>query len=216
MALFRDRAQAAEALILRLPPEVGKEWLVLALPRGGVPIAAAIARHLGATLDLLIVRKVGAPRNPELALAAVTGPGRTELVINERLCSMLRLAEEDVERLARPEVAEIVRRRRIWAAPGVPLTGRRVLMVDDGAATGTTLRAAIEAARRQEAQQIGVALPLALGSALSDLPDDVSPVICPYPVAGFSAVGSGYALFPQVSDDEVTDYFSRKPVAGQS
>lgn len=216
MALFRDRAQAAEALISSLPAEVGRDWLVLALPRGGVPIAAAMARHLGATLDLLIVRKVGAPGNPELALAAVTGPSRAELVINDRLCSMLGLAEGDVERLARPEVAEIVRRRRLWAAPGLPLTGRRVLIVDDGAATGTTLRAAVEAARRQGAQQIGVALPLALGTALRDLPDDLSPVICPYPAADFSAVGAGYVLFPQVSDGEVADLLSRMPGAGRS
>ena len=208
MALFRDRAHAAEALIHLLPAEVGKDWLVLALPRGGVPVAAPLARHLGAVLDLMIVRKVGAPGNPELALAAVTGPGPAEIVVNEDLRDFLRLTDEDVTRLARPEVEEIVRRRALWSAPCLPLDGQRVLIVDDGAATGTTLRAAIEAARRQGALQIGVALPVALGSSLEDLPADVSPVICAYPAAGLSAVGAAYDAFPQVSDSEVAQTLS--------
>lgn len=207
MAIFRDRAQAAEELIRLLPADVGKDWLILALPRGGVPVAAPLARHLGGVLDLMIVRKVGTPGNPELALAAVTGPGPTEIVINESLRDMLGLADEDVLQLARPEVEEIVRRRKLWAAPGLPLAGRAVLLVDDGMATGTSLRAAIGAAAAQGARRIGVALPVALGDSLHKLPGGLSPVICPYPSAELSAVGAAYDFFPQVSDEEVADHF---------
>lgn len=208
MALFRDRDEAAEVLIRHLPAKIGKDWLILALPRGGVPIAAALARHLGATLDLLIVRKVGVPGDPELALAAVTGPGPQEMTVNEDLRAILGLSRDEVEDLARPEVEEIARRRKLWAAPGLSLAGRRVLIVDDGAATGTTLRAALAAATRQGAWQVGVALPLALGHALRGLPGSVTPVICPHPAAAFPSVGAGYQHFPQVGDDEVAELLS--------
>lgn len=208
MAFFRDRADAAETLIRLLPPEVGKDWLVLALPRGGVPIAAALSRHLGAALDLILVRKVGLPGDPELALAAITGPGPDERAVNEGLCTTFGLTEADVTRLARPELDEIARRRTLWAAPGLPLAGRKVLVVDDGMATGATLRAALAAVRRQGAAQIGVALPVALGHALRQLPADVAPVICPYPDAQLAGIGAAYREFPQVADSEVARLLS--------
>lgn len=208
MPFFRDRADAAEALIRSLPPEMGQDWLVLALPRGGVPIAAALARHLGAALDLMLVRKVGMPGDPELALAAVTGPGPEERVVNERLRDKFGLTEADVTRLAQPELDEIARRRKMWRAPGFPLAGRKVLVVDDGMATGATLRAALAAVRRQGAAQIAVALPVALGPALRQLPADVGPVICPCPDADLGGVGAAYDSFPQVADSEVAQLLS--------
>lgn len=214
MPHFHDRAQAAEALIRQLPAEVDKTWLVLALPRGGVPIAAALARHLGAALDLLIVRKVGAPGNPELALAAVTGPGLEAMVVNDGVRDMFGLSAAEVLHLARPQVDEIARRRRLWSARGLALAGRSVLIVDDGVATGATLRAAIEAARLQGAARIGVAVPVALGQALDRLPAGVSPVICPYPSTELSAIGAAYADFPQVADDEVARLLAAAPAAG--
>ncbi len=187
-----------------MPPQMGPDWRVLALPRGGVPVAAEVARHLGVPLDILVVRKVGAPGNPELALAAVTGPGRAGMVVNEGLQRLLGLTDAEVERLAAPQVEEVARRRALWsAAPALPLAGRPVLIVDDGMATGTTLRAAIEAALQQGARQVGVAVPVALGSSLRKLPPGVDPVICPHPAAAFSAVGMAYDEFPQVKDEEV-------------
>jgi len=189
-----------------LPEEIGPDWLVLALPRGGVPIGAAIARHLGAPLDLLIVRKVGAPGDPELALGAVTGPGLEALTINEEVRALLHLSKAEVARLAAPAVEAIAARRALWTAHRTeePLAGRRVLVVDDGIATGTTLRAALAAIRQQGAAQIGVAVPVALGSSLEALGPDLSPVVCPHPDAWCPGVGAAYQRFPQVPDEEVT------------
>lgn len=204
MAWFRGRAEAGQELARLMPPQIGPDWRVLALPRGGVPVAAEVARHLGVPLDILIVRKVGAPGNPELALAAVTGPGRAGMVVNAGLQSLLGLTDAEVERLAAPQVEEVARRRAMWsAAPGLPLAGHPVLIVDDGIATGTTLRAAIEAALQQGARQVGVAVPVALGSSLRKLLPGVDPVICPHPDAAFAAVGMAYDDFAQVQDEEV-------------
>lgn len=210
MAWFSDRQEAARVLAPLLPDDMGPDWLVLGLPRGGVPIAAVLARRLSAPLDILIVRKVGAPGNPELALAAVTGPGREQMVVNEGLRRQLGMSLRQIEWLAAPEVREIARRRALWsAAPGMPVEGRRVLIVDDGCATGMTLRAAIEAVRRQGARQIAVALPVALGASLRRLPRDVHPVICPHPEATLSAVGQAYDSFPQVDDADVAQVLRR-------
>lgn len=206
MAYFRDRDDAAEQLVAMLPEEIGPDWLILALPRGGVPIGAAIARHLGAPLDLLIVRKVGAPGDPELALGAVTGPGPEALTINEEVRALLHLSKAEVARLAAPAVEAVAARRALWTAHRTeePLAGRRVLVVDDGIATGTTLRAALAAIRQQGAAQIGVAVPVALGSSLEALGPDLSPVVCPHPDAWCPGVGAAYQRFPQVPDEEVT------------
>ncbi len=202
---FRDRAEAAERLIPLLPPEVDASWLVLALPRGGVPIASALARHLGAELDVLVVRKIGTPGQPELALGAVTGSAPGDLVVNETLRRALGLTREDVERLARRPRDEVAARRRAWSGSGrgPALEGRRVLIVDDGIATGTTLDAALAAARRGGAARVGVAVPVALGRALSRLPPEVRPVLCPCPDANLPAVGAAYEVFPQVPDATV-------------
>jgi putative phosphoribosyl transferase len=207
MSLFPNRNAAAWRLIERLPPEIDADWLVLGLPRGGVPLAAVIARHLGAPLDVLIVRKVGAPGNSELALAAVTGPGPEGIVINHEVQAALGLDDATVVRLSRSAVTEVARRSRAWspARPHLPLRGRDVLVVDDGVATGTTLAAAIAALRRQGVRRIAVAVPVALGQSLAPLHegDDPPLVICPYPESRLSGVGQAYNVFPQVSDDEV-------------
>lgn len=207
MALYRNRADAAERLIPLLPANVNQDWIILGLARGGVPIAAQIARALGAQLGVLILRKVGAPGDPELALAVVTGPGPERMVVNEDVQAFHRLSPDDVAALSAPAVAEVARRQKLWLDGGTEpsLSGRHVLLVDDGMATGTTMQAAIQSVRRLGASGIGVAIPVALGSSLRRLPADIAPVLCPYPSEHRPGVGAAYAVFSQVTDQEVRD-----------
>lgn len=205
MALFRDRADAASKLVALLPATVDRDWVILGLARGGVPLAAAIARALHAPLDVLILRKVGVPGDPELALAAVTGPGPDDMVVNETVRRLHAIPTDRLPILAAPAVAEVRRRRRLWrgATPEADLLHRRVLLVDDGMATGTTMRAAIRVARQRGAAQIGVAVPVALGTTLRNLPADIAPVLCPYPARDEPGIGAAYAAFPPLTDAEV-------------
>lgn len=202
---YRDRVDAAEALIRALPDEIGADWLVLALPRGGMPVAEVIARHLGAALDVLILRKVGAPGNPELALAAVTGPGADEIVVNEEVRVGVGLDLARVRRLAAPAIAEVARRAAAWRGvrPLVPIRGRKVLIVDDGIATGTTMAAAIKAVRAAGAGVVALACPVALGGALAPFAGQGLTIICPWPEAPLGGVGQAYERFDQVTDEAV-------------
>lgn len=205
MAHFRDRNEAAKVLISLLPASVDRDWIILGLARGGIPVAARIAEALGAPLEVLIVRKVGVPGNPELAVAAVTGPGPERMVVNETVRRFHRLTPDEVNVLSGPAVAEVNRRRTRWlgGASELSLQWKRVLIVDDGMATGTTMLAAIRVARQLGASQIGVAVPVALGTSLHSLPADIAPVVCPYPSDPESGVGSSYAAFPQITDNAV-------------
>lgn len=207
---FQDRADAANQLITALPPDIDSSWLVLGLPRGGVPIAAPVARHLGATLDLLIVRKVGTPGNPELAVAAVTGPGEDQITINKSVQRLCGLSDADILKLAVRQVQEVEARRRMWARSrnATELRGRDVLIVDDGAATGTTLEAAVVAARHQGAGSIVVAIPVALEGALDRLNALDVRMVCLHKASDLAAVGSAYRDFPQITDQQVTDLLS--------
>nr|WP_245216321.1 phosphoribosyltransferase family protein [Sagittula salina] len=205
--MFHDRTEAASQLIAALPQRIGPEWIVLGIPRGGVPIAAAVARHLGAPLDVVVVRKVGAPGNPEVALAAVTGPDPSQRVDNAALRRSLGLGGQQVEAIAREEVAEVARRSKTFAdaRPPLSLKGRHVLIVDDGAATGTTLAAAVRAVRDQGAIEIVAALPVALSHGLDPLRGLGIEVICPHPSEPLAAVGQAYTIFDQVPDATVTE-----------
>lgn len=213
---FQDRADAAKQLIAALPPDIDGTWLVLGLPRGGVPIAAAIAQHLGAELGVVIVRKVGAPGNPELAVAAITGPGEDEIAINRPVQKLCGLSDMDVRKLSIQPVQEVEARRRLWVQPKASAVwrGRDILIVDDGAATGTTLEAAVAAVKNQKAKTITVALPVALSGALDRL--DVMDVrfVCLHRSDHLASVGGAYNDFPQVSDQQVSDLLSRQRVRG--
>ncbi|KAA9006708.1 phosphoribosyltransferase [Histidinibacterium aquaticum] len=202
---YRDRADAADHLIRQLSSDIDSTWLVLALPRGGVPIAAAIARHLGTDFDLLIVRKVGLPGHPELAVAAVTGAEPEDMAVNELVARYGGLSRDRLRELAAGPVREVEERRRRWksAAASREITGRRVLLVDDGAATGTTLDAALSALRQQGAGEIAVALPVALRGALDHPSLEGVRVICPHSDADLPAVGCAYDGFAQTTDEEV-------------
>ncbi len=205
MRPFRDREDAARQLIAELPPDLGPDWLVLALPRGGVPIGAALARHLDAPLDVLVVKKVGAPGQPEVALAAVTGTGDEDMIANASLREALGMTPEALRELARETAETLEERRRVWTGnrPPPQIAGRKVLLVDDGVATGTTLAAGVDALVRAGAAEIAVAVPVALGRALARVSEQADRIICPLPDAPYPAVSMAYADFPQVEDETV-------------
>jgi putative phosphoribosyl transferase len=201
---FADRADAGRRLGERLAALRGRpDVIVLGLPRGGVPVAAEIARALDAPLDVLVVRKLGLPTQPELAMGAVASGGA--LVLNLDVTEGLGVPDEEVERVARRELAaveEAERRLRGGRAPP-DLTGRTVLLVDDGLATGATMRAAVRAARAQGPGRIIVAVPVASGSAVADLGREAEDVVALIVPRWFPAVGAAYRDFAPVPDEEV-------------
>lgn len=213
--MFADRAAAGRALVPGLESYRGQNAIVLALPRGGLPVASEVALALALPLDLMLVRKVGVPHQPELAVAAIAGPEGGVVVINDAVARMAGLDAQAIERLARPERAELARRRLAYlGGRAVPdLAGRTVILVDDGAATGATMRAAIRAARALGAARVVVALPTAAADTLAQLRAEAEDVVClttPFP---FIAVGGQYRDFPQLSDAEVIQILSRHGAA---
>lgn len=205
MQRFADRTEAgvqlARALArLRLP-----EPVVLALPRGGVPVAAEVARRLCAPLDLLMVRKIGAPLQPELAVAAVVDGARPEVVVDDETAAWASVNPAYIDAQAKRQLQEIERRRTVYlrGRPPLPLAGKSVIVVDDGIATGTTVRAALKALRRQQPACIVLAIPVAPAQALARLRDDIDEIVCLRRPEPFRAVGAHYADFRQVEDDEV-------------
>ena len=206
---FKDRAEAGRQLaaaVVRLGlvhPLVHP--LVLALPRGGVPVAAEVARALRAPLDLLIVRKIGAPGQPELAVAAIAEGNPPTVVIDEVTSSGTDTDHAYIKREARTQRGEIERRckayRRGRARLGV--AGKTVIVVDDGIATGTTVRAALKALRRMRPAKVVLAVPVASDDTLYELSKLVDDVVCLSQPGFFGSVGTYYADFHQVDDDEV-------------
>lgn len=203
MALYRDRIDAGERLSAALPLSPGADAVVLALPRGGVPIGAIIAKTFGIPLDVILVRKIGAPGNPELALGAVTGPG--EVVVNEQVCQLFGLSRKEVEHMAAPQIREIERRRTLYLAgrPRIDLRGKTVVVVDDGVATGATARAALQSLRERGAGRVILAVPVGSADTLAQLRAFCDGIVCPEPHLPYGSVGAAYASFPQVSDQEV-------------
>ena len=205
---FRHRGEAGRALAERLaaalqPAPTAKNALVLALPRGGVPVAWPIAQALGLPLDVLIVRKLGVPGQPEFAMGAIASGGLR--VMNDEVLRELDISRATVDSVARAESLELVRRERLYRGQRPPpaIAGRTVIVVDDGLATGATMRAAVQALRTQAPARIVVAVPVAAADTAARLrseADDVVTVATPDP---FVAVGCWYRDFEQVDDAEV-------------
>ena len=203
---FADRRAAGRALAAALrarrprPPVV-----VLALPRGGVPVAAEVARALDAPLDLLIVRKIGAPWQPELAIAAVVEGDPPDLVVDEPARAALDVPHATIERQAAHELLEIARRREryLGGRAAAAAAGATVVLVDDGIATGTTVRAALRALRRRAPGRVILAVPVAPPDVIAALGAEVDEVVCLATPEPFSAVGCHYVDFAQVDDDGV-------------
>jgi predicted phosphoribosyltransferase len=204
--IYANRAEAGQLLGAAVRKRLGAHpAIVLGLPRGGVPVAAAVAAALGAPLDVLVVRKVGVPAQPELAMGAVAPGGVT--IRNEDVLAMLPGARRQFEAVASEERAELVRRERAYRGerPPLALTGRVAILVDDGVATGATLRAAVAAARQLGAARVVVAVPVASREAREMLEAEADDVICLQTPQFFVAVGGWYADFPQLSDAEVRE-----------
>lgn len=201
-----SREVAGKALAERLVPFAARrEVLVLALPRGGVPVAFEIARHLHAPLDVLLVRKLGAPPQPELAMGAIASGD--VCVMNEDVVSNYRISQSAIDRVTAQERAELARRSREYRGerPWPTLEGKTVILVDDGIATGATMSAAVEAVRAQGAAYIVVAVPVAPDDTVAKLSWAADEVVCLANPTPFYAIGQWYQRFEQLSDDEVKD-----------
>lgn len=203
MDRFHNRKDAGEQLAQQLLPLKKENPLILAIPRGGVPVAVEVARRLQADLDIMIVKKIGAPTNPELAIGAICEDGRPWL--NSRIVGLLGIKTATLKHLA-DEKEEEVRsqaRRLRGSRPPMSVTGRTVILIDDGIATGATTLAAIYLLRAQSPEKIIVATPVAPASSIEEIEKASDGVVClktPYP---FYAVGDWYEDFPQVQDAEV-------------
>ncbi|HEV8372148.1 MAG TPA: phosphoribosyltransferase [Actinomycetota bacterium] len=204
--VFSDRAEAGDVLAARLSHLAGRpDLLVLALPRGGVPVGARVARALRAPLDVFVVRKLGVPGHEELAMGAIAGGGVR--VRNQEVTSRLGLDDAVIDRVAEAEELELARRERSYRAdrPAPDLAGKVVVLVDDGLATGSTMRAAVAAARAAGPARIVVAVPTAPASTCERLRREADEVVCASTPRPFRAVGYSYRSFPQTSDEEVRE-----------
>lgn len=201
---FHDRTHAGQLLAERLASFAGRpDLLVLALPRGGVPVAGEIARALHAPLDVWVVRKLGAPQQPELAIGAVA-PGGVQL-LSSGLVRELGIPLEEVDRIAARERAELDRRLVAYRGnrPPIDVRGRTILLVDDGLATGASMRAAVASLRPLQPARIVVAIPVADPRIQARLAQDADEVVCLYAPPHLDAVGQWYDDFSQTTDDEV-------------
>lgn len=208
--MFRDRQEAGEKLGRELLTLQLGNPVVLALPRGGVPVAAEVAKALDAPLNLLIVRKVGAPGNPELAVAAIVDGDPPDVVINREIVEAYGLDDDQLTALINDEHPELERRRNAYRGSGrLSLAGRTVVLVDDGAATGTTLKVALRALKRRGPLRTIVAIPVAPMDALADLAQEADKIVCLSRPGRFLALSQHYLSFPQLSDDDVNEIVER-------
>ena len=202
---FASRTQAGQLLAQQVAKLSFEQPVVLALPRGGVPVALEVARVLKAPMDLLLVRKIGVPWQPELAAAAVVDGERRDLVFNDEVMSMLGLNRDDIERAAAKEIAEIDRRRKLYLKGREPISvaGRTTIVVDDGIATGTTVKAALQALKRRNPKRLVLAVPVAPSDTIEELGAYVDDIICLQQPDPFIAIGVFYSNFQQVGDEDV-------------
>ena len=203
--LFRNRRDAGERLAAALDKYKERRPVVLALPRGGVPVAAEVATRLDAPLDLILVRKIGVPIHPELAMGAVADGGTPTVVRNEEVIRMAGVDKESFKRVQDRELQEIERRRRSYLGdrPRLDVAGRVVIVVDDGVATGATTRAALRSVANQTPSALVLAVPVAPPDVASTLRREVDELVCLETPEDFYAIGTYYDDFRQVSDDDV-------------
>jgi putative phosphoribosyl transferase len=211
---FEDRCDAGRRLADLLRNYVGRpDVIVLGLPRGGVPVACEIARRIQAPLDVFIVRKLGVPGFEELAIGAIASGGAR--VLNPEVARVLPDAEQVIEQVAAREKIELDRREKLYRGdrPPLELRDRTVILVDDGLATGATMRAAVSALRQRRVARIVVAVPVGAAETCHELEGEVDEVICAISPEDFHAVGQFYQDFSQTTDDEVRELLSKAQAA---
>jgi putative phosphoribosyl transferase len=205
--IFTDRKQAGQLLAEEVARRNYADPVVLGLPRGGVPVAAEVAARLNAPLDVVLVRKIGAPIQPELAMGAVVDGDAPEFVRNEDVIREIGVTDEEFRREGERQLKIIEARRQLWVAgrPRAPVKDKTVIIVDDGIATGATIRASLRALKKQEPKRIVVATPVAPPDTVETLRQEADDVICLETPEYFGAIGFFYLNFSQVSDAEVSD-----------
>ncbi|MGA8295581.1 MAG: phosphoribosyltransferase family protein [Acidimicrobiales bacterium] len=212
---FVDRVDAGRRLASALIDHVDADSVVVGLPRGGVVVAYEVAETLQLPLDVIVVRKLGAPLQRELAVGAVAE--RSVRVVNGAIQRLAGMSDEEVEDAARRELEEVERRASLYREGRVPisLAQKTVIVVDDGVATGATCQAACESARRADATRVVVALPVGAAESISDLATRADSIVCLETPAGFSSVGEWYVNFGQTSDAEVVALLARAAERGE-
>jgi len=203
---FRDRTEAGRLLGVELAArQLPKDLMVLALPRGGVPVGFEVARALAAPLDIVVVRKLGVPRQPELAMGALASGGVR--ILDEELIRRERVSQEEVEAVAAQEESEILRREQLYRAGRPPLIvrDRAVILVDDGLATGSTMLAAVKCVKSLQPSAVIVAVPVASRQACAHIREEADACVCLTMPKPFVAVGAWYQDFQQTSDAEVRE-----------
>ncbi len=208
--IYRDRRDAGHTLALYMRGrEVGTDPLVLALPRGGAPVAAEVAEALHAPLDVFLVRKLGLPEQPEVAMGAIASGGVR--LLDEGLIAYADVSAGEVAAVTERETRELLRREQAYreGRPPLELRFRPVIVIDDGLATGFTMRAAVAALRKADCARITVAVPVGARSSCEELAREVDVLVCPLQPEAFRAVGQWYADFTPTTDDEVKDCLAR-------
>ncbi len=214
--IYENRSDAGKRLALELAKYEGQDPLILALPRGGLAVAAEIARAFDAPLDLILVRKLGVPLQPELAMGAVIDGAEPSVVRNDDILALLDIPEEEFKQACEGELAEIERRRKLYLKdrPRADVRDRVVIVVDDGIATGATTRAALQAVRKRRPRKLVLAVPVAPTSTLEELSGDADDIVCLQSHEPFYAIGLYYEDFHQVTDQEVIDVLSKVRAPG--
>jgi len=209
--IFKDRIEAGRFLAEKLTNYTDRrDAIVLGLPRGGIPVAYEVAQKLHAPLDVFTVRKLGVPGHEELAMGAIASGGVR--VLNHDVLSYIKIPDEEIDRVAADELRELERRERLYrgARPLLDVRDRIVIVVDDGLATGSTMRAAVKALRQKRPKQIVVAAPVGARETCDSFGDEVDVLcVCALTPEPFRAVGLWYADFEQTSDDEVRNLLAR-------
>jgi putative phosphoribosyl transferase len=216
--IFTDRKEAGQLLAEEVARHNYSDPVVLGLPRGGVPVAAEVAAVLKAPLDVVLVRKIGAPIQPELAMGAVVDGDSPEIVRNEQLIRELGITDAEFQLEAERQLKIIEARRALWVAgrTRAPLKAKTVIIVDDGIATGATIRASVHALKKRGPKRIVVATPVAPPEAVESLRQEADEVICLDTPENMGAIGFFYLDFSQVSDAEVTGILGRMSTKASS